>query len=66
MLEEEKEQELETKIKNGLSVFECQVFELLKNNFSYIEIANILEKSPKQIDNTIQRLKGKVKKIIKE
>ena len=66
MLEEEKEQELEAKIKNGLSDFECQVFELLINNFSYTEIANILEKSPKQIDNTIQRLKGKVKKIINE
>lgn len=66
MLEDEKKQELEERIKKGLSGFECQVFELMINDFSYNEIAKILEKTPKQIDNTIQRLKTKVKKIIEE
>ena len=62
--EEEHYQELLSKIKESLSDFESQVFELMINNFSYIEIAELLEKEPKQIDNTIQRIKTKVKKII--
>lgn len=66
MVEDEKVDELTERIKKDLSAFECQVFDLMINNFSYTEIANILEKSPKQIDNTIQRLKSKAKKTIEE
>ncbi len=64
MLEEENATELLQLIKKDLSDFECQVFELLINSFNYIEIASILEKTPKQIDNTMQRIKGKVKKVL--
>ncbi len=64
MLEEENQTELISKIKNELSGFECQVFDLLISDFNYIEISSILEKTPKQIDNTIQRLKSKVKKVL--
>ena len=66
MLEAEKEQEFINRIKEGLSDLESQVLELLINNFGYVEIAKILDKSPKQIDNTIQRLKGKIKKKLEE
>ena len=34
------------------------------NEVSYQEIAKILEKTPKQIDNTIQRIKLKMRKIL--
>ena len=64
MLEEENENELIDLIKKELSTLESQVFDLLINNFNYIEIASILEKEPKQIDNTMQRIKVKVKKIL--
>ena len=64
LLEQENEDELINLIKKELSGFEIQVFDLLISNFNYIEIANILEKTPKQIDNTIQRIKTKVKKIL--
>ena len=36
------------------------------NNFSYIEIASLLNKSPKQIDNAMQRIKSKMKTLIEK
>lgn len=52
-------------LNNQLSDLEKQVFELKKNDFNYKEIAEILDKNPKVIDNTIQRIKAKLKKIMK-
>ena len=63
--EEERFFELVDKIKKELSEFECQVFELMLNDFNYIEIAGLLEKTAKQIDNTIQRIKSKAKIVLK-
>lgn len=51
--------------KNNLSNFEFTVFNYMINNFSYIEIASLLNKSPKQIDNAMQRIKSKMKILIK-
>lgn len=64
MVDEEKTNELVSKIKKELSSFENQVFDLLINSFNYMEIASILDKTPKQIDNSIQRIKNKVKAIV--
>lgn len=64
--EEEHFIELVDKIKKELSEFECQVFELMLNDFNYIEIAGLLEKTAKQIDNTIQRIKSKAKIVLKK
>ncbi|MBQ4583297.1 MAG: sigma-70 family RNA polymerase sigma factor [Bacilli bacterium] len=64
MMDEEGYLELIETIKSSLSDFEVQVFELMISGFNYVEIANLLDKTPKQIDNTIQRLKSKVKKIL--
>lgn len=64
MMDEEEYQELINLINKDLSAFEQQVFQLLISNFNYIEIAKLLDKTPKQIDNTIQRLKAKVKKLL--
>ena len=57
--------ELMMDIKNDLSEMEYTVFTFMVNGFDYIEIAQILEKSPKQIDNTINRIKNKLKLILK-
>jgi len=56
--------ELTSKIKGLLSPFEYEVYELLISGFTYTDIAKILEKEPKQIDNTIQRLRTKIKELI--
>lgn len=60
------ENELINKIKDSLTDLESQVFELMLSNFTYKEIADILDKDIKSVDNTIQRIKTKVKKILKE
>jgi len=36
------------------------------NGLKYDEIATLLNKDLKQIDNTIQRLKNKIRKILEE
>lgn len=60
----ENEEELVKKIKFALTDFENQVFDLKYNGFEYKEIASILDKDIKSIDNAIQRIKTKIKKII--
>lgn len=64
MTSEESYQELLLSVKSSLSGFEYSVFTFLVNGFDYQQIATILDKNPKQIDNTIQRLKVKLKKIL--
>jgi RNA polymerase sporulation-specific sigma factor len=61
----ESEKEIYEKVQSSLTNFEKEVFKLKINNFSYKEIAEILNKSPKSIDNTLQRIKNKVSSIIK-
>lgn len=64
--EEEHYNELVEIIKKELSSFESQVFDLMLNDFNYIEIAGLLEKTAKQIDNTMQRIKTKAKNVLKQ
>ena len=56
------QENLLSKVKNNLTEFEEQVFELHISGFKYKEIAGMLDKTPKSIDNTIQRIKTKIKK----
>lgn len=44
----------------NLSHFEKKVCYFLINQYTYIEIADLLSETPKKIDNTIQRIKKKV------
>lgn len=60
LIEIESMEELVSQIKDKLTPFESQVFELKINHFSYKEIANILDKDPKAVDNAIQRIKNKI------
>jgi RNA polymerase sporulation-specific sigma factor len=56
--------ELLSKIESSLSPFEKDVYNLIINGFNYQDIASILNKEPKQIDNTIQRVRNKIKDLI--
>ncbi len=49
---------------NILSSTEKKVFELFMEGYTYVEIATQLNKSPKAIDNSIQRIKAKNQKLI--
>lgn len=57
-------EELLKQIKSNLSNSEYEVFKMMLLNNNYLEISKILNKSPKQIDNTMQRIKSKIKKIL--
>ena len=54
------------RLKEELSDSEYEVYSLMISGLKYNEIAMVLDKNPKQVDNTIQRLKNKIKKILDE
>ncbi len=60
------EEDLVSRINKVLTDLEQQVFTLLINGFKYKEIAEILDKDQKSIDNAIQRIKNKIKKELKK
>ena len=64
MADEEEYAELIKNIKYSLTSKEYEVFVLKSRGFDYQEIAHILNKNPKQIDNTMQRIKTKIKNLI--
>lgn len=57
---------LEQRIEESLSPFEKQVLDLYVTGMSYVQIAKVLGRDEKSTDNALQRLKGKIRKIIKE
>lgn len=63
MVDMEHEKDFILKVKETLTDLESQVFELLISGFKYKEIAEILDKDQKSIDNAIQRIKNKIKKV---
>lgn len=60
---EENLAELITKIRGVLSPFEIQVFDMYVDGAKYTEIATKLHKEPKSVDNAIQRIKEKTKRL---
>lgn len=64
ILKEEKVKELVDSITNALSPAEHEVYSLMINGLKYDEIATLLNKNLKQVDNTIQRVRNKIKKIL--
>lgn len=50
-------------VKNILSSSELEVYDLMIQGLDYVEISKVLDKTPKQIDNTIQRIRIKLKKL---
>ena len=51
-------------IDNGLSDLERNVFELYITGMNYTEIAGVLGRDDKSTDNAIQRIRGKIKKVL--
>lgn len=64
LLIDENIKELVKLTKEELTSFEECVFELKLQGFEYKEIASILDKTPKAIDNALQRIRTKIKKIL--
>ena len=62
--QKERLKEIQRKIDELLSPSEKEVYELMLNDINYLDIAEILHKSPKQIDNAIQRIRNKLREII--
>lgn len=54
------------KINKNLTNYEQEVFALKLQGYNYKEIAGRLDKTPKNIDNALQRIKTKVKAILDE
>lgn len=56
---------LETRLEESLSDLENRVLYLHLMGTDYKTIARLLDKSPKTIDNALQRIKGKTEKILR-
>ena len=57
---------IETRLEESLSDLENRVLYLHLLGTDYKTIARLLDKSPKTIDNALQRIKGKTEKILEE
>lgn len=57
---------LEYELVRQLSTFENKVFTLFMEGRTYTEIAGVLHKSPKSIDNALQRIKSKLNQTLLE
>ena len=66
VMDSEETDKLIEDIKGTLTDFELQVFELMISYFKYGEIAEILDKEKKQVDNAMQRIKNKVREKLNE
>lgn len=62
LIEQEKYEELKEQLWKNLSNMEKKVLELYLEGNSYTQIALILDKSEKAIDNALQRIKQKLKR----
>ena len=56
----------EEELKNRLSKLENRVLYLHLMGLDYLTIAEIMDKSPKAVDNAIQRIKGKARQLLDE
>ena len=63
-LDKERVSYLEKVIEEELSDFEKQVLDLYMTGMSYSQIARVLGREEKATDNALQRLKGKIKKML--
>ena len=64
ILSSDEKKQLKDKIKKKLTQREKEVFELMITGFNYKEIAYILGKDLKAIDNAIQRVRSKARDIL--
>ena len=65
MIAQENMEQMEQAILKELSQLEKQVFELHLTGMNYIQIAKVLGRDEKSTDNALQRMKSRIKKILK-
>lgn len=63
LIEQERKEEFFHRLEEKLSPMEKNVLYLYLEGDSYTQIAEIMEKSPKSIDNSLQRIRGKIKEL---
>ena len=66
LIEQERTDERMEKIFINLSPMEREVLQLFLDGMGYREIAQSLDRTPKQIDNAIQRIRKKARKVLQE
>ena len=66
VIDRERTNMIEYEIEQRLSSFEREVIRLHIAGMKYTEIAGILQRDPKSIDNALQRIKNKISMIKKE
>ena len=65
IIEQENAEQIESAILKELSELEKQVFELHLTGMTYTEIAKVLGRDEKSTDNALQRMKTKIRKLLK-
>ena len=64
IIDQENTQDLRKKISDYLSPMENRVLDLYLKGKGYVEIAGVLNKSPKSIDNALQRIRAKIREVL--
>ena len=64
IIDQENTQDLRKRISDYLSPMENRVLDLYLKGKGYVEIAGILNKSPKSIDNALQRIRAKIREVL--
>ncbi len=64
VLEQEKVIEFKEQIRAKLSKMEKEVLNLYLEGYNYTQIAKIMEKTPKSIDNALQRIRQKIRGVL--
>ena len=63
VIDRENTEQMRNKIRECLSEFENEVLDLYLEGKTYTQIAVLMEKTPKSIDNALQRIRGKIKEL---
>ena len=66
IIDQETARDLQQKISDYLSPMENKVLDLYLKGEGYVEIGRILGKSPKSIDNALQRIRAKIREVISQ
>ena len=66
VIEKEVWEDFKQRLNGRLSKMENQVLAFYLDGNNYIQIAEILEKSPKSVDNTLQRIRQKIRRLQQE
>lgn len=64
LIEKETTEEIIVELAKLLSPQEKEAFKYLVNGYGYQEISKLLSITPKQVDNTIQRIRRKTRRVI--